>query len=86
MPKIPHASEVAASLGQAAATTPPPRPSLPRVLAEERAEIVRSIRFTRPQIEYMNRIAGEQTAASGRSVSISEVLRQFIDEKRASAG
>jgi hypothetical protein len=47
--RIPNAAEVAASLGQ-----PPPRPAPPgrysRLRPEERAEIVRSVRFTRAQI------------------------------------
>jgi hypothetical protein len=80
--RIPNAAEVAASLGQ-----PPPRPAppgrYPRLRPEERAEIVRSVRFTRAQIGYLNRVAGEQTRQTGRSISISDVLRQLIDEKLA---
>lgn len=80
--RIPNAAEVAASLGQptSATTTKPAKYQSPDP-ADERAEIVRSIRFTRQQIEYLNRIAGEQTTRTGRSVSISEIIRQLIDEK-----
>lgn len=81
--KIPNASEIAASLGQPPVTQTPlyQRRNMPRLLEEERAEIIRSVCFTRPEIEFLNRLAGEQTTMSGRRVSISEILRQLVDEK-----
>lgn len=86
--RIPNAAELAASLGQPKqpnAPTPAPK-RYPRLLAEERADIVRSIRFTRAQVEYLNRLAGEQTVLTGRSVSISDIVRQLVEEKLADAG
>jgi hypothetical protein len=81
MPKrLPKAAEVAASLDPSTAPATPPA-SAPRVPVEARAEIVRSLRFTRAQMDYLNRMAGKLTTQTGRSVSINEVVRQLIDEK-----
>ena len=85
--RIPNAAEVAASLGQPQPIPPAPAPKrYPRLLAEEHADIVRSIRFTRAQVEYLNRLAGEQTVLTGRSVSISDIVRQLVEEKLTAAG
>ena len=86
--RLPNAAELAASLGQTKQLNAPmPAPKrYPRLLAEERADIVRSIRFTRAQVEYLNRLAGEQTVLTGRSVSISDIVRQLVEEKLMDAG
>ncbi len=85
--RIPNATELAANLGQPKqlnASTPASK-RYPRLLAEERADIVRSIRFTRAQVEYLNRLAGEQTVLTGRSISISDIVRQLVEEKLTDA-